>query len=232
MAELFFILQQIILALLLDIDNAVYMTSAIRSLSLAEQKKAIAWGLFAEFISRLILIFVLYSLLVKNPTFFSFLGIKFTPDSISLFIVGSFILLKNSKELYNFFTTSLENQQLKSSRISLTNVMVEMVFFNTLFSIDNIIALSLKKVDIPLLICLLLISAIIRLFAIDKMALFIHKYPSLNIVMTIFLILIGMELLLQGFWFSFPEEIFNGVMVLSIITALIYQRQQSRKTIK
>ncbi len=52
----------------------------------------------------------------------------------------------------------------------------------------------------------------------------------MNIVILIFLILIGFELFLEGFWFKFPEEIFNTVMVLAIIVAIIHQRRRSQPT--
>ncbi len=231
MVQLLTLLQQAILATLLDIDGAFYMTSAIERLPFRKQQKAIIWGLFAEFVGRVSLISLFYSLLSENKTLFSVLGIKFDPDSISLFIAGAFLLLKNGRELYEFLKRKEKSQQFEFSQVSFPRLMLEMTILNLIFSIDNIVLLSTRKLDFSSLIFIFVFSAIIRLLAIDKMAQFIRNYPSMKIVMFIFLILIGFELFLEGIWFKFPEEIFNTIMVLAIIVAIIHQRQRSKSTL-
>ena len=228
MMQFLILLKQGILATLLDVDNAVYMTSRLENLQKRKQQQVINWGLLTEFIGRIILISLLGSLLRENKVLFTLIGVKFTPDSISLFIAGSFLLYKNSRELYEFFANQEKTQQLQLPEKSLTRLMLEMTVVSLILSIDTIIVVSARAVDLSSIIFIFLISAIIRLFAIEKLAQFINKYPSMNIVILIFLILIGFELFLEGFWFKFPEEIFNTVIVLAIVVAIIYQRQRSQ----
>ncbi len=230
MIQLLTLLQKSIAATLLDVDGAFYMTSAIEHLPFRKQRKAIIWGLFAEFVGRVVLISLLYSLLSENKTLFRLFGLKFTLDSISLFIAGAFLLFKNGRELYEFLTGQEKSQQFQFSQVSFPRLMLEMTVVNLIFSIDNIIVLSTRNLDFSSLTFIFVVSAIIRLFAIDKMAQFIHKYPSMKIVMLTFLILIGFELFLEGIWFNFPEEIFNTIMVLAIIVTIIYQRQRPQST--
>ena len=215
---------------LLDVDTAVYMTSAIEHLQFRKQKQAIMWGLLAEFAGRIGLIGLFYSLFSENETLFTLLGIKFTPDSISLFIAGAFLLYKSSSDLYEFLTSEEKPEQLKLPQVSFPRLMIEMTVVNLMLSIDTIVVVSTRALDFSTIIFLFLVSAMIRLFAIDKLAQFIKKYPSLNIVILIFLILIGFELFLEGLWFQFPEEIFNTVIVLAIIVAIIHQRRRSQST--
>ena len=231
MVQLLTLLQQGILVTLLDVDTAVYMTSAIEHLQFRKQKQAIMWGLLAEFAGRIGLIGLFYSLFSENKTLFTLLGIKFTPDSISLFIAGAFLLYKSSSELYQFLTSKEKPEQLQLPQVSFPRLMVEMTVVNLMLSIDTIVVVSTRALDFSTIIFLFLVSAIIRLFAIDKLAQFIKKYPSMNIVILIFLILIGFELFLEGLWFKFPEEIFNTVIVLAIIVAIIHQRRRSQITL-
>ena len=42
------------------------------------------------------------------------------------------------------------------------------------------------------------------------------------------MIIIGFELFLEGLWFNFPEEIFNAVMVMAIVVAVIDQHRRSQ----
>ncbi len=228
MVQLLTLLQQGILVTLLDVDTAVYMTSAIEHLQFRKQKQAIMWGLLAEFAGRIGLIGLFYSLFSENETLFTLLGIKFTPDSISLFIAGAFLLYKSSSDLYEFLTSEEKPEQLKLPQVSFPRLMIEMTVVNLMLSIDTIVVVSTRALDFSTIIFLFLVSAMIRLFAIDKLAQFIKKYPSLNIVILIFLILIGFELFLEGLWFEFPEAIFNTVIVLAIIVAIIHQHRQSQ----
>ena len=227
MIQILTLLQQGIVATLLDVDNAIYMTSAIERLPLRQRRKFIIWGLLAEFIGRITLIHFFFSLWSENETLFTFLGIKFTPDSISLFIAGTFLICKSSEELYEFFQGKDEQQQKQLSQVSFFPLMIEATIVNLILSIDTLIVVAAKSPDLSSIISLFLISVIIRSFAIDIIARLIKKYPSINIVTLVFLIIIGVELFLEGFWFKFPEEIFNTVMLVAIIVAFWYQRQRT-----
>ncbi len=228
MVQLLILLKQGILSTLLDVDNAVYMTSRIKNLSFKKQKQAIIWGLLIEFIGRIALIGFLGSLLSENKVFFTLVGVKFTPDSISLFIAGAFLLYKSSGDLYEFLTKREQPQQLQPLEASFWRIMGEMAVVNLILSIDAIIVVSARASDFPSMIVIFAISAIIRLCSLEKLAQFIHKYSSINIFISIFMILVGLELFLQGLWFEFPEEIFNAVMVLAIVLTVIDRRRRSQ----
>lgn len=105
--------------------------------------------------------------------------------------------------------------------------MLEMAVVNLILSLDAIIVVAARASDFPSIIAIFAISAIIRLFSLDKLAQFIQKYSSINIFISIFMILVGLELFLEGFWFSFPEELFNAVIVLAIVLTIIDRYRRS-----
>ena len=106
--------------------------------------------------------------------------------------------------------------------------MIEITVVCLILSIDTIIVVYARAADFTSIIVIFLISAIIRLFSLEKLTQFIQKYSSMNIVICIFMILIGFELFLEGFWFNFPEEIFNAVMIMAIVVAIIDQHRRSQ----
>ncbi len=213
---------------MLDVDNAVYVTSRIKNLPFQKQRQAIVWLLFVEFIGRVVFISVFGSFLRANKVLFTLLGVNFTPDSVSLFIAGSFLLYKSSGDLYEFLTKREQPQQLQLREESFLSLMVEITVVNLILSIDTIIVVYARAEDFTSIIVIFLISAIIRLFSLEKLTQFIQKYSSMNIVICIFMILIGFELFLEGLWFKFPEEIFNAVMVMAIAVAVIDRRRRSQ----
>ncbi len=228
MVQLLTLLKQGMLSALLDVDNAVYMTSIVKNLPFPKQQQAIVWGLFAEFIGRIAMISLFGALFRENKVLFTLLGVKFTPDSISLFIAGSFLLYKSSGDLYDFLTNREQPQQLKMAEASFLRLMGEITVVSLTLSIDTIIVVSARASDFSSIIVIFLISAIIRLFSLEKLAQFTQKYSSINIVILIFMILIGFELFLEGIWFKFPEEIFNAVIVLAIVVAVFDQHRRSQ----
>ena len=228
MVQLLILLRQGILSTMLDVDNAVYMTSRIKNLPFKKQKQAIIWGLLIEFIGRIALLGFLGSLLSENKVFFSLVGVKFTPDSISLFIAGSFLLYKSSGDLYEFLTQREQPSQLKPPEASFLRIMGEMAVVNLILSIDAIIVVSARASDFPSMIVIFAISALVRLCSLEKLAQFIQKYSSINIFISIFMLLVGLELFLEGLWFKFPEEIFNAVIVLAIVLTIVDRRRRSQ----
>lgn len=227
MIQILTLLKQGVLATLLDLDNAVYMLSKVDNLQFQKQKQAIIWGVTTEFIARIALISFLGSLLSENKVLFTLLGFKFTLNSLVLFIAGSFLIYSSTRELYQLLNDREKIQKLQPPPINFLRLIFEITIVNLLLSIDTIIVVLARVSELSSIIFIFLISAIIRLLTIDRIAYFIKKYSSMNIVILVFLILIGFELFLEAIWFKFPEEIFNAAMILAIIGAIFYQRQQA-----
>ena len=231
MIEFLILLRQSFFITLLDVDNAIYMTSMVEGLPQQKHRQVIAWGIFSELAGRIILIGLLGAFLSQNEALFTLFGIDFTPDTISLFVAGSFLIAKSSHELYLYFRNLEGTQQLRRTASNFYLLMLEMTIVNLILSLDTIIVVAARALDLPSIIFIFLVSGLIRLLAIDKVATSIARYPSVNIVILVLLILIGFELLLQGFWFEFPEEIFNAAILLAIVIAIVDSRRRSRSTV-
>jgi predicted tellurium resistance membrane protein TerC len=220
--------------MLLDVDNALYMTSAVDPLSPEKQKKAIAWGLFFEFIARLILVIIFGFLASGTEPLFTLFGIEFTAETISLLVAGIFLFIRSTRDLFNFFYGSDEsessNEQVKT--ISFSRLMVEMTFVNALLSIDTVIAIAGTAISsgaqFALVIYTLLFSAGVRLLFVRQIARFIKRYPATNIIVLIFLTLIGVELIAQGLGVALPERLFGGLMLIALFAAMVYQLRFTR----
>ncbi|MGK7909537.1 MAG: hypothetical protein AB4040_20190 [Synechococcus sp.] len=227
MIQFLILLRKSFFVTLLDVDNAIYMTSIVKGLPQQKHRQAIAWGTFSEFIGRIVLIGLLGAFLRQNEALFTLFEIEFTPDAISLFIAGSFLIVKSSHELYLYSRDLEGTQQLRRTAEKFPLLMLEMTIVNLILSLDTIIVVASRAQDFPSIIFIFLMSGVIRLFAIDKVATLIDRYPSVNIVILVLLILIGFELFLQGLWFEFPEEIFNVAILLAILIAIVDSRRRS-----
>ncbi|MGK7907478.1 MAG: hypothetical protein AB4040_09660 [Synechococcus sp.] len=88
MVQLLILLRQSLFVTLLNVDHAIYMTSMVEGLPIQKQRKAIAWG------------------------------IDFTPVLISLFVAGSFLMVKSSNELYRYLKRLEDFRQFRLSVLS------------------------------------------------------------------------------------------------------------------
>lgn len=212
-----------ILATGLDVDNALYLTSQIKTLDEKEQKKAIFYGILLEYGSRILLIVVSLYLLSGNQTLFTLGGINFTAQSLALLVAGAFLFLKSSKELIEFLEGVEEKEETKSTaKMSFSRLILEMTIVNTVLSIDTVIAVTgMSKLIIGMAI-ILSVSSIIRFFFVKQIGKFMEEHPSMNVVISAFLILIGLQLLLQAFNDDLPEIYFNTGIVIAIIVQILY----------
>jgi predicted tellurium resistance membrane protein TerC len=219
---------------LLDVDNALYMTAAVEPLPKDKQKRAIFWGLLLEFIARVILVIIFGYLTSGTEPLFVLFGIEFTAETISLLAAGIFLFVRSSKDLYDFFFDSEEDEpdiDLENSK-SFPRLMIEMTLVNALLSIDTVVAIVgsaiSNNVQFALVLYMLLFSAIVRLLFVRQIASFIKRYPATNIVVLTFLTLVGIELISQGLGLKVPEILFNGIMLIGLFSAILYQLRYTR----
>jgi predicted tellurium resistance membrane protein TerC len=219
---------------LLDVDNALYMTAAVDPLSPEEQERAIRWGLFLEFLARLGLVVIFGFLASGTEVLFEIFGIAFTAETLSLLAAGLFLLIRSTRDLVRFFMgedgpeTGPDQVQEKS----FWRLILEMSLVNALLSIDTVIAITGNAIgsgaQLGLVIYLLLFSAGVRLLFVREIARLIRRYPATNIIILMFLIVIGIELTALGLGAKIPEQLFNGLMLLALLAAILYQWRYSK----
>ena len=237
MGELLVLLQQSLFMTAIDLDNATYTTAAIQPLKPKQQQKAILWATLLEFAGRLLLVAVFLILANEEEPLFTVFGIEFTIENISLLGAGTFLLVRNSWELANIQrgadsresgTGPEERQPVKPTRFR--SVVFEMGLVLTVMSIDTVLAGLAIVTGFWALIFLFLVSAGVRLLFVQQLAAFVRRYPAINIVVLAFLVLIGVELIVQGFGLDI-EPVFNLVLVASLLVAVIYQARRAKSPV-
>jgi len=177
---------------LLDVDNALYMTAAIEPLPQEKQKKAIFWGLVIEFATRILLVLIFGFLASGTEPLFELFGIEFTAEMIALLAAGIFLIVRSTRELFDFFFGSEESEPSKEpvQAKSFTRLLVEMTLVNILLSIDTVIAIVGSAItsgaQFALVLYMLIFSAGVRLLFVQQIAGLIKRYPATNIIILVF----------------------------------------------
>jgi predicted tellurium resistance membrane protein TerC len=231
MSQMLTLLQQSIFITSIDLDNATYTTNAIQSIEPQRQQNAIVVTTLFEFIGRIMLTALFVFLTNEDEPLFTLFGIEFTVESISLFAAGIFLLIRNSRELIEFFRAKGELPEIRSTKEGgFGRIILEMSAVLTLMSVDTVLAAMGIVSGLMNLLFLFMFSAVVRLLFVRQIAVFVQRYPAINIVILTFLVLIGVELIIQGLGLDI-EPFFNVIMIIALIVAIIYHRQRDKKHI-
>ena len=220
-----------LVATTLDVDNALYMTSSIQGRDEKEQNRLIFWGLLAEFVARFLLVLVAFYLATGKEVLFTVQGFDVTPQTIALLGAGLFLFYSSAKDLIAFQSgdDGGNGAEKAVAKAAFGTVLLQMTVVNTVLSIDTVIAVAgMTKVLLGAAI-ILGVSAVIRFLFVRQIAGFLSDHPETKIVIYTFLMLIGLQLVLQSVNDDLPESAFNIIMLIAIGVALFARRRQGAR---
>ncbi len=123
---------------LIDIDNAMYATSQISTL---EERRRLGLGLSLalEFVVRLILVWLFFTLANETEPLFTIFGFGITLEVIALLFAGGYLLISNSQELRKIGQPEMGQEAALKRRRSFAQLMIEMSIVLTIMSIDTVL---------------------------------------------------------------------------------------------
>ena len=219
-----------LVATTLDVDNALYLTSSIQGRSEKEQNRLILWGLIAEYGARFLLVLVAFYLATGKEVLFTVQGFDVTPQTVALLGAGLFLFTSSAKDLFAFFDGSdgADSAGKAVTKAAFGTVLLQMTIVNSVLSIDTVIAVAGMTDLLWGAAIILAVSSVIRFLFVRQIAAFLSDHPETKIVIYTFLMLIGLQLVLQAAHDDLPEIAFNLIMVIAIGIALFGRRNMVR----
>ncbi|MGJ8744568.1 TerC family protein [Polaribacter sp.] len=205
------------LEIVLGIDNIIFISISANKLPENQIRKATLLGLALAMITRIILLFsVSYLIAFKEPFIeinAGWIKTGITGQSLILFLGGLFLLYKSTKEIREKVEHTNEEQVIKSPKvISLSNVIIQIILIDIVFSFDSILtAIGMTNgINGALLIMVIavIVSIIIMMIFSNPISNFVNNNPTIQMLALSFLILIGFMLITESAHLS-HTEIFN-----------------------
>ena len=259
MAEVIFtLLMLILLQAVLGFDNLLYISLESKKAPESEQKRVRKTGILIAIVLRIVLLFVLVSIIdfFKEP--FSFLTgevesiIKFAFNGHSLIVLagGAFIIYTAIKEIWHMIGISNLNHDVeesspkhsKSANAAITSI----VIMNLVFSFDSILAAIGLTSDIEnsttafiVMAIAIVISGLLMLFLADRISTFLAKNRMYEVLGLFILFIVGIMLITEGGHLAhlklFGNEIvpmskttFYFVIVVLVIVDVVQGRYQKK----
>ncbi|MBN1495323.1 MAG: TerC family protein [Spirochaetes bacterium] len=210
------------LEIVLGIDNIIFISIITNKLPNAQKKKGRAMGLALALVFRIILL-VSLTWMVKNLTtvLFTVFGSGFSIREVILFLGGLFLLGKSTHEIHLKMENVSREEKGGAKAARFMSVIVQIAMLDIVFSFDSILTAIGLTDRLPVMIAAVVIAMIIMLVFSGRVADFIHKNPTLEILALSFLILIGFMLVLEGFHYEIPKGYIYFAVFFSLCVELL-----------
>ncbi|MBE7647987.1 TerC family protein [Tenacibaculum finnmarkense] len=253
---LFTLLMLILLQAVLGFDNLLYISLESKKAPQADRKRVRKVGILIAIVLRIVLLFVLVSIIDFFQDPFSFLtgGIKdiihfaFNGHSIIVLLGGGFILYTAIKEIWHMIGSNDLSHDIKGGKSAKSSnaVITSIVIMNLVFSFDSILAAigltsEIKNSTTAFIVMAIaiVISGLLMLIMADKISTFLAKNRMYEVLGLFILFIVGIMLVTEGGHLAhlklFGNEIvpmskttFYFVLAILIIVDVVQGRYQKK----
>ncbi|WP_298763756.1 tellurium resistance protein TerC [uncultured Polaribacter sp.] len=214
--NIFTLLMLVMLQAVLGFDNLLYISLESKKAPETEQKRVRKVGILVAIVLRIVLLFLLVSIIDYFQEPFAFLtgGIKdvikfaFNGHSIIVLFGGGFIIYTAIKEIWHMIATpNLENSEMVDTRGKKTAnaAIVSIVIMNLVFSFDSILAAIGLTSEIEnsttafiIMAIAIIASGLLMLFLADRVSVFLAKNRMYEVLGLFILFIVGIMLVTEG----------------------------------
>ncbi len=234
--SLFTLFMLILLQAVLGFDNLLYISLESKKAPLEKQASVRKTGILIAIVLRIVLLFLLVSVIDFFQEPFSFLTgeikdiakFSFNGHSLIVLIGGGFILYTAIKEIWHMMSLEeVENMEAKDSKSqkSAAAAITTIVIMNLVFSFDSILAaigltseIESSTTSFIIMAIAIVLSGILMLVLADKVSEFLKKNRMYEVLGLFILFIVGIMLLTEGGHLAHIELFGNHIVPMSKTT--------------
>ncbi len=215
-----------ILEIVLGIDNIVFITILADKLPHQDQHKARQMGLGLAMLMRIGLLLSLSWLIGLTEPLFEVAHLEFSGRDLIMLAGGLFLLGKATFEIHEKLEGHEAKSDSKAKAPSLTNVVVQIMLLDIVFSLDSVITAIGMANHVIVMIAAVVIAVGIMMLSVDTISDFISHHPTIKILALSFLLLIGFSLTAEGLGQEIPKGYIYFAMGFSILVEFLNLRMR------
>lgn len=242
--NLFTLAMLILLQAVLGFDNLLYISLESKRAPEDKQKYVRKVGIGLAIILRIVLLFVLVSVIdkFKKPIFEfnnSLAEGSFNVHSLIVLLGGAFIIYTSMKEIWHMMSIEDIDGHSEKESASVGSVITMIIIMNLVFSFDSILsAIALTDVFWVMAVAII-VSGILMIWLAEKVSEFLKKNRMYEVLGLFVLFVVGIMLITEGGHLAhlklFGNEImpmtkttFYFVLVILLVTDLVQSRYQKK----
>ena len=221
-----------VLELVLGVDNVIFISILASKLPVKQQALARNIGLTLGMLGRIGLLFAASWIISLKNDLFEIAGYGFSGRDLILIGGGLFLIYKAVKEIHE----KLEGADHGAGSVktaTLAAVLGQIFVIDLVFSFDSVITAVGMVDNLLVIICAVVLSFGIMLFASKHIFAFVNKHPSVKLLALAFLVMIGVFLIVDGFGIKVDKALIYVPMAFAVVVEilnLVYRARQKKKT--
>lgn len=217
-----------VLEIVLGIDNIIFISILSSRLRTDQQSKARRLGLTGAFVSRLLLLFSIAWVVKLTAPLFNVFNMPISGRSLILIVGGLFLIAKATYEIHGKLEGEDHEGGTKRVLPSLNAVVVQIMLVDIVFSLDSVIT-AVGMVDhVSIMVAANVVALIIMLMSADGIAGFVDRHPTVKMLALSFLVLIGTNLVAEGFGQHIPKGYTYFAMGFSVMVEMLNLRLRQK----
>ena len=210
------------LEIVLGVDNIIFISILAGTLPAAQQPRARKLGLLGAFCTRILLLLSIAWIVKLTKPLFTLLGHGVSGRDLILIVGGLFLIAKATYEIHG----KLEGEEHgggQSGRAarSLVAVVTQIMIVDIVFSLDSVITAVGMVDDVSLMITANVIALGLMLAAAGAIGAFVDRHPTVKMLALSFLVLIGTNLMAEGFGVHVPKGYTYFAMGFSVVVEML-----------
>lgn len=222
------------LEIVLGIDNVIFLSILAGKLRPEQQALGRRLGLAGAFLTRVGLLFSLSWLVRLTAPLFTLGALRFLETEAreisgrDLILIGGglFLIAKATYEIHNKVDSADEPPEAAAARgfASLGAVVAQIAVVDIVFSLDSVITAVGMVNNLTVMIAANVVALGFMLAAAGPIAGFVEKHPTVKLLALSFLVLIGTNLVAEGFGQHIPKGYTYFAMFFSVAVEMLNLR--------
>lgn len=226
----------VLLQAVLGFDNLLYISLESKKAPVSSQEKVRKTGILIAIVLRIVLLFVLVSIIEFFQSPFSFLtaevkdvlSFAFNGHSLIVLAGGGFIIYTAIKEIWHMISindldgqSETDGKRTKSANAAVTSI----VIMNLVFSFDSILAaigltssIENQTTAFIIMAIAIVLSGLLMLILADKISVFLAKNRMYEVLGLFILFIVGIMLLTEGGHLAHLKILGNEIVPMSKTT--------------
>lgn len=217
-----------LLEIVLGVDNIIFISIVTNKLPIEQQPKGRAIGLSLALIMRVALLFGITWIIGFKEPLFSILDHPFSGRDLILAGGGLFLLGKSTSEIHHKLEGMKGDTDSNQKTSGFWSIILQIIVLDIVFSFDSILTAIGLTEHIVIMIAAVILSMGVMLAFSGKIADFINKHPTLQMLALSFLILIGFMLVLDGMGQHVPKGYIYFAVAFSMIVEMLNMRLRKK----
>lgn len=210
----------IILEVILSVDNLVFIAILADKLPQSQQERVCIIGLIIALIMRIALLSLISWMATLTKPLLNIISFSFSGRDLILLFGGIFLLFKATTELHQQLEHKTHNRNVNREYASFWIVVIQIVVFDAIFSIDAIITAIGTVEHLSIMIVSVVIAVIFMLLASRLLVNFVNNHQTVIVLCLSFLLIIGLSLISEGMGFYIPKGYLYVAIGFSILIEL------------